>query len=280
MKYKVLSRSLYTFHSEVATGQCPLNWIAEFYKEHLGKLVEIDDVLLSYVLVHADNVRQKREGNSTVYELEWLANENHGHTKVLLDSHGSGWIGDNTNRNFITSIEAEDLPSYYLNTENRQIVFLSAADKKLYGKTINVDAKDCPFYTIRKDYDNMQGINAQAEFNAEDFRHLSNRNKCDFVDVTTGVTGDESEEVTERFKYGEFLANYDEIINADPDSYMEILFSWEMYPQNDKKLFRLDRDKYIVTENKYADPLKFGHETDFSRSAISVRVKASENQKE
>ena len=81
--------------AELENNVCPLNWLAEFYKEKnlKGKLVVLDNALMDYLLnkSHANTIEvSKSDGHVQFFSLHWDADEKLGYpeTNVKLSCYG------------------------------------------------------------------------------------------------------------------------------------------------------------------------------------------------
>ena len=140
MKEGIISKSKYMICAEV-DSPCPIDWLSEYYEKYQGKVIEIDDTLLSFILTNADFVRKVKTSDrqSNVYAL-WHAGvgstgESYPETRVKIEIHGNYNVGDNSNRNFITRIAAEDVKNFGFsrtveNASEEEIVFLKAKIQK------------------------------------------------------------------------------------------------------------------------------------------------------
>ena len=95
MKENVYNISENYIKAKVESGVCPLNWLAEFYQNNKGKLVVLDNNLMSFLLndSHCDSIKeQKYDGYKQTFTLIWNATEEFPETKVVISSYGRSEI--------------------------------------------------------------------------------------------------------------------------------------------------------------------------------------------
>jgi len=123
----------------VVQSACPIDWLAEYYQNHKGKLIEIDDTFVDFIKNHADKVRiveKKKENFARIHANFKAGVASDGTpfpaTKLTTVVHGNAWIGDNQNRNFITRIDTDDIPGFGFKAklDTSQIVHLRAETPK------------------------------------------------------------------------------------------------------------------------------------------------------
>ena len=131
--------------AEVEKKVCPLNWLAEFYKEFPGKLVVIDSTLFSFLLndSQVDEIGIKEGGEyRQEVSLLWTATDEYPETRVVIDSLGKdkiGIIGEkfvvNGDKNYyiISELQAEDIlvdeMKYADNLDDGQVLYLVGEKK-------------------------------------------------------------------------------------------------------------------------------------------------------
>ena len=141
------NKSFITFETE--KGVCPLNWLAEFYREYEGKLVMLTKEMVSYLLndSHADAIIEtEREERYQKFDIYWLATEKYPESKLTLASCGEHKIEQEDDEKYnvysdanyyvIESLQAEDIiqdknKPYAYNIQNdQQIVVLGVKPAK------------------------------------------------------------------------------------------------------------------------------------------------------
>ena len=146
MKKNIVSVDEFYLKAQVEKNVCPLNWLAEYYKEFPGKLVMIDDGLLSFLLndSHCDKVEvSKHDGYQQKASIIWNATKNYPETRTVISSYGKDKITKrgrkyvvNSEKNYfvIEELHAEDIVAEDNYGENiktdRQIILLQCAKEK------------------------------------------------------------------------------------------------------------------------------------------------------
>ena len=133
--------------AEIEKGVCPLNWLAEFYKEYDGKLVMLDKELVSFLLndSHCDAVIET-ENTSRVqrFDIYWLATKAYqesivslascGEHKIEKDEDGRYNVYSDANYYVVEELKAEDIitdenkPYAYRSQDDQQILMLVAEE--------------------------------------------------------------------------------------------------------------------------------------------------------
>ncbi len=111
MKKNVCSINENYIKAKVESGVCPLNWLAEFYKDYNGKLVALDNKLLSFLLnnSHCDSIREtEHDGYKQTFTIIWNATDNYPETKIVISSYGRDVI-EKENEYIVDSVE-----NYYI----------------------------------------------------------------------------------------------------------------------------------------------------------------------
>ena len=111
MKENIYSISENYIKAKVEGGVCPLNWLAEFYRAHNGKLVMLDNNLMIFLLNHShcDSIEeQKFDGYKQTFTLVWNATEKFPETKVVISSYGRDAI-EKEDEYIVNSVE-----NYYI----------------------------------------------------------------------------------------------------------------------------------------------------------------------
>ena len=141
MEKNIYSVSDYYIKAKLEAGVCPLNWLAEFYREYDGKLVCLDNRLMSYLLnnSHHDEVKEiPYDGFKQTFTIIWNATEEYPETRVVISVYGrepiekgkDGYIVDNVaNYYIIEELKADDIlvnnQEYAKDMlEDKQMVFL------------------------------------------------------------------------------------------------------------------------------------------------------------
>ena len=141
MDKNVVSIDDFYLKAKVNKGVCPLDWLAEFYKQHAGKLVMLDKNLLSYLLneSHCDEITETaHDGFQQKFTIVWKATKDYPETKIVVSSYGKDKIEkdeeeylveSDTNYYVIEELYAEDIivkgTKYAQNMkDDRQIIFL------------------------------------------------------------------------------------------------------------------------------------------------------------
>lgn len=111
MKENVYNINENYIKAKVESGVCPLNWLAEFYQKYEGKLVVLDNNLMSFLLneSHCDSIKeQKYDGYKQTFTLVWSATEEYPETKVVISSYGRSEI-EKEDKYIVDSVE-----NYYI----------------------------------------------------------------------------------------------------------------------------------------------------------------------
>ncbi len=141
MDKNIVSIDDFYLKARVNKNVCPLDWLANFYKDHAGKLVMLDKNLLSFLLnkSHCDEITEtKFDGYQQKFTILWKATKNYPETKVVISSYGKDEIEKNeeeylvesdTNYYVVEELYAEDIiakgTKYAENMkEDRQIIYL------------------------------------------------------------------------------------------------------------------------------------------------------------
>ncbi len=141
MDKNVVSIDDFYLKARVNKNVCPLDWLANFYKDHAGKLVMLDKNLMSYLLnqSHCDEITEtKFDGYQQKFTILWKATKNYPETKVVISSYGKDKIEkdeeeylveSDTNYYVVEELYAEDIiakgTKYAENMkEDRQIIYL------------------------------------------------------------------------------------------------------------------------------------------------------------
>lgn len=133
MKRGIQSQNKHFINVSVESA-CPLDWLSQYYKEFKGKLIEIDDTLLSFIISHSDECQVERVDDSfRIVKARWNPGKTaegvaFPSTYIRVEIFGKYNKGDGLNRNFITEIDAEDIPDFGFKADPKdsQIVFLKA----------------------------------------------------------------------------------------------------------------------------------------------------------
>lgn len=108
--------------------------------------------MLYFILTNADTVRKIRKSDREycVYAL-WNAGVGETgnpfpETRVKIEVHGNFNLGDNSNRNFITRVVADDIPNFGFNKNTSNItkgdiVFLQAKNQKTFLSSLDLNKK-------------------------------------------------------------------------------------------------------------------------------------------
>ena len=141
MKKNIISVDDFYLKAKVNKNVCPLDWLAEFYRQHAGKLVMLDKNLLSYLLnaSHCDEITEtKFDGYQQKFTIVWKATKDYPETKIVVSSYGKDKIEkdeetylveSDTNYYVIEELYAEDIiaknTKYAQNLkDDKQIIFL------------------------------------------------------------------------------------------------------------------------------------------------------------
>ena len=95
MEKNIVSVSSNYLKAKVESGVCPLDWLAEFYKDYDGKLVVLDNNLMSFLLnnSHCDSINEsEHDGYIQTFSLVWNATEKFPETRVVISSYGRSKI--------------------------------------------------------------------------------------------------------------------------------------------------------------------------------------------
>ena len=145
MEKNIISVDDFYLKAKVNKNVCPLDWLAEFYRQYSGKLVMLDKNLLSYLLnkSHCDEIAETNfDGFKQTFTIVWKATDNYPETKVVISSYGKDKIENDgqeylvesdTNYYVIEELYAEDIiingTKYAENMkDDRQIIFLVSPD--------------------------------------------------------------------------------------------------------------------------------------------------------
>ena len=113
MEKNVINVSKSFLKAKVESGKCPLDWLAEFYKEYPGKLVMLDKNLMNFLVnkAHNDSITIKDQSdyvqNVTVL---WNATADYPETRVVVASCGRSKIDQDKNGKYII----DDTSNYYI----------------------------------------------------------------------------------------------------------------------------------------------------------------------
>lgn len=114
----------------IVDEDCAVNWIAKHYSHFNGKLVEIDGVFLNHLKAHADNfnIKKRKDGTiivNTFAEAGFEDGMAYPSTKVKVESYD---VGCGKRRNFVTEIDAEDIPNFgfVAKPNDSQILYLKS----------------------------------------------------------------------------------------------------------------------------------------------------------
>ncbi len=146
MNKNIISIDAYDITAKLDAGVCPLNWLAEYYHEFSGKLVMLDNNLLSYLLNQSgcDEISAtKFDGFKQSFTITWKATEEYPETVVLISSYGRDEISrvndeyvvdSKRNYNVIEELKADDIlvngEPYAKNMRtDRQVIMLTADEK-------------------------------------------------------------------------------------------------------------------------------------------------------
>ena len=267
------SENKYSKKKEIALSPCLAVQLGALFNREgqSNNVVEIDDIFLSRILINADRLSQFRDGLSTVYNVVFFETEHNPNATFKILSHGEGYIGDNTNYNFLTEMTIEGVRIHKTDFNNPTIQIFSDKEDKLRSKTIHAREGECPFKTIRFDYENMQGLNAEIEFTPAGLKNLVKTIKADKI-VLSEICGDEVYRSEHRGKG--FLKYFEELTKPVFGAYKEISFEWTNSPGNEKVVSEINNGNWLITENNYTDPTRKGHETDFTRGYIRTIIEA------
>ena len=119
----------------VETQSCPLDWLAEYYREYPGKLVMIDNKLMAFLLNNSqyDNLAiSEFDGFKQSFQLSWDKTDEFPETAVTVVSYGSTPIR-NENGNYIV----ESNMNYYVIEELKAEDIL--VDGMVYAENIKTD---------------------------------------------------------------------------------------------------------------------------------------------
>ena len=133
--------------AEIEKGVCPLNWLAEFYKEYDGKLVMLDKELVSFLLndSHCDAVLEMENTNRVQrFDIYWLKTEKYpastvslascGEHKIEKDEDGRYNVYSDANYYVVEDLKAEDIitdsskPYAHNANDDQQILMLVAEE--------------------------------------------------------------------------------------------------------------------------------------------------------
>ena len=133
--------------ARIEKGVCPLNWLAEFYKEYDGKLVMLDKELVSFLLndSHCDAVIEMENADRVQrFDLFWLATEKYpastvslascGEHKIEKDEDGRYNVYSDANYYVVEDLKAEDIitdsskPYAHNANDDQQILMLVAEE--------------------------------------------------------------------------------------------------------------------------------------------------------
>ena len=103
---------------------CSLDWLAENYAKHKGKLIEISETRRDFLMGDADTCETEETNNSIIARLNWKGGEGVPPTQAVLFINGC--------RTFITDVKAEDIKDFGFRAglKNDKIVFLHDKLKK------------------------------------------------------------------------------------------------------------------------------------------------------
>ena len=128
----------------VNEGVCPLDWLAQFYKDYPGKLVMLDEKLMSYLLnmSSSDFIKMsEHDGYKQTFDIVWKATENYPETEVVIGSYGKDEITKQADGEYlvyrgnyfvIEKLKAEDIL-----VNNREYANNMKTDKQITLLTIN-----------------------------------------------------------------------------------------------------------------------------------------------
>ena len=147
MQKKEISVNQSFVKAEIERGVCPLNWLAEFYKEYDGKLVMLDKELVSFLLndSHCDAViEMENDERIQRFNLYWLRTEKYpestvslascGKHKIEKDEDGRYNVHSDANYYVVEDLQAEDIitdsskPYGHKSKDNQQILMLVAEE--------------------------------------------------------------------------------------------------------------------------------------------------------
>ena len=147
MEKKEISVNPSFVKAEIERGVCPLNWLAEFYKEYDGKLVMLDKELVSFLLndSHCDAVLEMENSDRVQrFDIYWLRTEKYpesivslascGEHKIEKDEDGRYNVYSDANYYVIEELKAEDIitdtskPYAYKSKDDQQILMLVAEE--------------------------------------------------------------------------------------------------------------------------------------------------------
>lgn len=147
MEKKEISVNPSFVKAEIENGVCPLNWLAEFYKEYDGKLVMLDKELVSFLLndSHCDAVLEMENTNRVQrFDIYWLKTEKYpastvslascGEHKIEKDEDGRYNVYSDANYYVVEDLKAEDIitdsskPYAHNANDDQQILMLVAEE--------------------------------------------------------------------------------------------------------------------------------------------------------
>ena len=143
MEKNIYSVSDYYIKAKVPQKTCPLDWLVAFYREYDGKLVCLDNKLMSYILNDCkyDEVHETPyDGFKQTFTVIWKATDTWPETRVVISVYGrepiekgeDGYIVDNVaNYYIIEELKADDIlvnnQQYAQNAlDDKQMIFLVA----------------------------------------------------------------------------------------------------------------------------------------------------------
>lgn len=120
MEKNLINVSSSYIKANVEKGICPLNWLAEFYRDYPGKLVMVDKNLMSFLLndSHCDKLEEtKHDGYKQTFTIVWNATDKFPETRIVISSYGRDKIekdekynvDSETNYYVIEELQAEDI---------------------------------------------------------------------------------------------------------------------------------------------------------------------------
>lgn len=144
MERNIIDVDKYNIKANVEKNVCPLNWLAEFYREYPGKLVMVDKNLMAFLLnnSHADEILEnKHDGYKQGFSILWKATDEFPETRIQINSYGKDVIEKNndysvesdTNYYVIEELYADDIlingSKYAENMlTDEQIIYLVSRD--------------------------------------------------------------------------------------------------------------------------------------------------------
>lgn len=125
---------------------CPLNWLAEYYNEYPGKLVMIDNNLLSFLLneFSKDEILvDDFDGFKQTFTIKWNATKEYPETVIVVSSYGKDEIGYSSNKIIVDSNK-----NYYV--IEKLIADDLLVDNQPYAKDMKTDRQILMLTSVEK----------------------------------------------------------------------------------------------------------------------------------